>query len=837
MFISTIQLLIAHNLNNKHQILWNLLKFSIDNFYNLINLSTRLYSMIDLKSKKALELDTIIEHLKSLCQTEHGVELVVNIQPKNEISTVDKILKETAEMRYLLKIKKAPQLYELPDIRPLFKRIEQKGSYLQAQDMLDILNVIKRARNIKETLEDEENIDPITIPHLLNLTSIIKPLKNLEDDIEEKIDPAGFVKDNASPRLSKIRKKMKSFHNEIYKILEDILSSNKYKSIISDSNVVIRNNRFCIPIRTDGLGRIEGIVQGRSGSGATTFFEPYSVVQLNNSLLSSKEDEKSEVILILISLTKEVRYKIDDIKNIEETLTYFDFVKAKANLSGDFSGTMPQLTERGEIILLNARNPLLYLLTLKNNNDPDKEVTPVDFYLGGDVSTVIISGPNAGGKTVTLKTIGSMIFLTLCGIHIPASEGSQVPIPTNMLIDIGEEQSIIQSLSSFTAHIARLKEILDETKHGSFVIIDELGIGTDPVYGEALSIAVVEHLSKTGSYNLITTHYDGLKTHAFQRKGMVNASVEFSQEEHRPTYRLIWNSFGHSHAFDIAREMEFPTNILNNAIELIEDERVDLEKLISNLEDNKRKVEKIKTELKQESEKLKKEREELRTKIDTIEKNRKKIEDDTNKKARDMIENLREDLKAIRKEAEKVDEKKIQKSLSELSDLKKEFPQIEIEPEVDKEVDKIKVGDFVRDESLRFEGKVIDIKEDKATISKDGITIEVELKNLNRVDIEDDKIKESGIIVKGGKGAKRSINLIGKTVDEALSELDAYLDAGYLQNLPSLEVIHGLGTGRLRNGIREHLKVHPLVESFKRGDARSGGDGVTIVKFKDRKTR
>ncbi|MBU5440238.1 endonuclease MutS2 [Tissierella sp. MSJ-40] len=789
------------------------------------------------KTFKALEYNKIVEKLVEKAESQLGKTRAKNIKPLTNKDEIEYLQKETEEALSLIMKRGNPPLYGIHNISYELKRVEiggslSPGSLLKVSDSLRVSRSLKNY--IKETKEDKVSDHPI----IEKLVEDLRALKHIEDSINNAIINDNEISDNASPTLRNIRRQIISKNDSIRDKLNAIISSQNYKKYLQDSIVTMREGRYVVPVKQENRGSIPGLVHDQSSSGATLFIEPMAVVELNNELRELEIKEREEIERILQELSNMVAEELESIENNQKILQQLDFIFAKGKLALEMNGTKPILNEKGYINIKKGRHPLLNV----------KKVVPIDVYMGDEFNSLIITGPNTGGKTVTLKTVGLLTLMAQSGIHIPADYNSQIAVFNQIFADIGDEQSIEQSLSTFSSHMTNIVDILNSVEYNSLILFDELGAGTDPTEGAALAMSILDHLLRLNVRTIATTHYSQLKIYALTTEKVRNASVEFDIETLSPTYRLLIGVPGKSNAFEISKRLGLQDYIIDYARDLISKENVEFEDVLQAIEKDRRVIEENKFEaekLKLEIEKLK---ESLSFEKDKTKDMREKILQKAKEEARNILREAKEEadsivgeLRDISSDIEKDRNRRIQENQER---LKTKLNQVESSLSENllniksKEPPKnLMVGESVEVLSLNQKGSVLSLPDENGNVNVQvGIMkVNVHISTLIRAESEETnktQVSTKNIIKTKTKSIKNEVDLRGKTLDEALLDLDKYLDDTYIAGLKEIYIIHGKGTGVLRDGIKSYIKGHKHVKAFRTGKYGEGGDGVTVVEIK-----
>lgn len=793
---------------------------------------------MDKKSFKVLEFDKIIDILKTKASSSLGLNKIEKLEPSSDYEEVKYRLQETTEAQSILIKRGHVSLGGIHDVLDKVKRAEI-GASLDPGSLLMIADTLRAARVLSNSLSGDGEEEDFNYPIIQSLATSLYIHREIEDAIYNAIVSEIEIADSASSTLRDIRRKIVQKNQSIRSKLNTIISSSTYQKYLQDSIISMRGDRFVVPVKAEYRSVVAGIVHDQSSSGATLFIEPMSIVEMNNELRKLKLDEQEEIERILAELSKMIGEIAREIISNQEILEKIDFIFAKGKLSLEMKGIDPKLNEDKSFIIKNGRHPLL---------DP-KKVVANTIYLGDEFHTLVITGPNTGGKTVTIKTVGLFALMTQSGLHIPADFGSSMCVYDNIFADIGDEQSIEQSLSTFSSHMTRIVSILDKVTEDSLVIFDELGAGTDPVEGAALAIAILEDVRMVGAKCIATTHYSELKNYALTKKGVENAAVEFDVETLSPTYKLLIGVPGKSNAFEISRKLGLRDYIIDRAKEFINTENIELEDLLQNVEKNRIKAEEDRAEA-----------EKLRTEIQMIrDAEAEKLAKLTNQKEK-MMERARSEAFSITRQAkEEVDE--IIKGLRELEQeraskeknrqieqLRKELtdsmgslqPTVKsmIVPKVaSKEIKNLKAGEDVKVITLNQEGTVVsaDDRKKEAVVQIGIMKMTLPYKSLQRIKNQQQATvtKKTRNVIKSKSGrVKGEVDLRGMNLEEATLELEKYLDDATVAGLEQVTVIHGVGTGVLKTGLQDVLKKNKHVKKKRPGGYGEGGVGVTIVTLK-----
>ncbi|AUS95985.1 endonuclease MutS2 [Clostridium thermosuccinogenes] len=792
---------------------------------------------MDERALRVLEYDKIIKKLADMTASVPGREIAESLKPETELSRVEQSLKETSDGVSFIVRKGSPPMSGIHDLRSILKRVEI-GAILNPGELLKVSDVLGTCRRLKAYSSESVSMEQDNV--VTELINCLVSNKRVEDKIKMAVLNEEELADGASPALADIRRKIKDAQNSIKEKLNDLIRSSKYQKFMQEAIVTMRGDRYVIPVKQEYRSEIPGLIHDASASGATIFIEPMAVVEANNNIRQLKIKEQAEIERILYELTADVSGILDGLKGNVTLLAKLDFIFAKAKLSVDYKCVCPKLNKDGHIVIKKGRHPLL---------DP-KTVVPIDFWIGDQFNTLVVTGPNTGGKTVTLKTVGLFTLMTQAGLHVPANEGTVMSVFEKVFADIGDEQSIEQSLSTFSSHMKNIVGILEKADDSSLVLFDELGAGTDPTEGAALAMAILECLHQTGTITVATTHYSELKVYAISTKGVENACCEFDVETLKPTYKLLIGVPGKSNAFAISKRLGLGEDIIERAKEFLTQEDIKFEDLLMNIEKNRSEAEKerIKAErYRIEIENLKKELEEQKKKL---EQQKEKLLREAKEEARKILlnakaeaEDILEEMRRIEKEQETIEKRKeaeqfkmkLKNRLNEIEDSLAESAMPKhgyVKPP-----ENLKPGESVLIVNLNQKGIVINPPDHngEALVQAGIMKINVHVTNLKRIDEQKEEIKKAMGIGKIGVSKARTIStevdVRGQTLDEAIEVVDKYLDDAAIAGLKEISIIHGKGTGVLRSGIHQFLKTNRHVNSFRLGKYGEGETGVTIVEL------
>lgn len=795
------------------------------------------------KTLKTLEFDKIIDKLTALATTPLGKELCKSLTPNIELDEIKHNLTETSDALSMILKKGTLSFSGTKDIRSSLMRLDV-GSVLSIDEILaisSVLNVALRVKSYtrKENLgnsvhnEEETTLEENSLSHYFEG---LEPLSNVNSEIKHCIISQEEISDDASPTLRQIRKSIKATNNKVHEQLNGIVNSSRI--MLQDALITMRNGRYCLPVKAEYRSSFKGMIHDQSSTGSTLFIEPMAIVKLNNELRELALKEQDEIERILAELSNLIGEHTEELKYDLDILTQLDFIFAKANLSKQMHASVPDFNEDGIVDIKKGRHPLI----------DAKKVVPIDIRLGDDFDLLVITGPNTGGKTVSLKTVGLFTLMGQAGLHIPAFDHSKLSVFHEVFADIGDEQSIEQSLSTFSSHMKNEIQIIEQATNRSLCLFDELGAGTDPVEGAALAMAILTYLHNMGAKTIATTHYSELKLFALSTPGVENACCEFDVESLRPTYRLLIGIPGKSNAFAISSKLGLPDHIIEDAKSRIDNDNKSFEDIIADLEASRVTIEKEQAEIasyKAEIEELKKK---LTIKNEKIDAAKEKILRDANEQAREILQeakdfadasirkynkwskqsNLQKDMEsersALRDKLNKADSKLVRKTKANKKNRPQDF----------------KLGESVHVISLNVNGTIGSVPNAKGDVYVQ-MGIMRSLVNIRDLELIDEPVITAPNLSKTGSGKIKmskslnissELNIIGKTVDEGISILDKYLDDAYLSHMGQVTIIHGRGTGALRNAVQQHLKRCKYVKSYRVGGFGEGDHGVTIVEFK-----
>lgn len=787
------------------------------------------------KALKVLEYDKIIEMLLDLTQGELARDLVENLEPSNDIDEIRRMQEETSEA-YRVLVRYGDIDYSAAShIKHLVSKASL-GSMLFIEDLYDIMQNIFLVSSIKRYLKTSIEDENLNLNHLRKLYDSLASLDDLKKKLSMTIVSRDEVADSASSTLRSIRRSKKLKNQAIEDKLNSYITSDKTKKYLQDAIVTMREGRYVIPVKNEYRSSVEGMIHDISQKGSTVFIEPMAVVKLNNELRELENEEKKEIERILYELSSEVSEYKAYLETNEEALKSISFIFARARLAREMRATEPILNDKGYVNLKNARHPLI----------PKDKVVPTTLELGDEYTSLIITGPNTGGKTVSLKTVGLITLMAKSGLNIPCDNNSSVAVFDRVFADIGDEQSIEQSLSTFSSHMKNIVHIVENAEYNDLVLFDELGAGTDPTEGAALAISILKLFRERRIRTMATTHYSQIKFYALTSEGVKNASMEFNVDTLSPTYRLIIGIPGKSNAFEISRRLGLDQSIIDSAKELLNENDTRFEDVLKAIEEDRTDIENKRIKINEENEEIERLREKLENKNKKLEERQEAIINKAKEEAREIVKKAKnesafiiDELKDISSLSKKEDRRRLQEAKDYLRDLEDENRlKIKDNKKRTKEIPKdIKLGESVRIISIDKFGEVETIPDEKGDLNiQVGImSVRSNIKDIERSESKEEvkaEKKTRSINKAKSKNISSEINLIGRTVDEAIILLDKYLDDAYLARLKEVRIIHGKGTGTLRDAIRKYLQNSKHVIEYREADYTEGGSGATVAVIK-----
>ncbi|WP_373217204.1 endonuclease MutS2 [Ruminococcus sp. 5_1_39BFAA] len=789
------------------------------------------------KALNSLEYYKIIEQLVEKASSPMGKELCRNLLPSTDIYEIRHMQTQTKDALTRLFQKGNISFGSVKDIRGSLKRLEI-GSSLGISELLSVAGLLENTNRVKAYSRNERGD---SLPDSLDgMFSSLEPLTPLSSEIRRCILSQDEISDDASSGLMRVRRGMKIANDRIHTQLASLVNGSA-RNYLQDSVITMRNGRYCIPVKAEYKGQVPGMIHDQSSTGSTLFIEPMAIVKLNNDIRELELQEQKEIEAILADLSQKTAENLEAIRTDLEIMVQLDFIFARASLALDMNGSEPILNEEGRIRLKQARHPLI----------PKKKAVPIDVRLGDDFDLLVVTGPNTGGKTVSLKTVGLLTLMGQSGLHIPAFDRSELSIFHEVYADIGDEQSIEQSLSTFSSHMTNVVSFLKDADRNSLVLFDELGAGTDPTEGAALAISILSYLHEQGIRTMATTHYSELKVYALSTPGVENACCEFNVETLRPTYRLLIGVPGKSNAFAISSKLGLPDFIIEKAKEQISEQDESFEDVLTSLENSRVTIENERLEIERYKSEIEALKNRLESKQEKLDERKERIIRQANEEAHRILAETKEyadqtmklfhkfqkdhvDTAAVEKERQALRARmnQTEKSMSMNTAAKK--------PKKELTAKDLSLGDTVKVLSMNLKGTVSSHPDSKGFlfVQMGIIRSKVHISDLELIDepvINTPGLSRTGagkIRMSKSSSVSTEINLLGKTVDEAIAELDKYLDDAYIAHLKSVRIVHGKGTGALRKGVHNYLKRQKHVDSFRLGEFGEGDAGVTIVEFK-----
>lgn len=777
---------------------------------------------MDIKTLKKLEFDKIQTALGKLTYFAGGLKHVENMMPSYDLQVVQKRLDETAEAMEFLRYGEPPFFNNLKLVDAQVKKAKIQG-ILSAHELLDIYHLLKGSRLAKKGITEKYS-------QLFLLTVTIEDNSPLENNIIKMVGEDGSIRDDATPELRNIRNQINTYKNRIREYLQNFVRSEHNQKLLQDALITERDGRYVIPVKQEFRHEVKGIIHDESASGATVFIEPMSVVEHNNKIRSLQLEEKREIEKILTRLSAEVEVFADSLIHNLHILSLLDYIFARARLAYRQNAFRPDINNKGIIEINRGKHPLI-----------GESAVPLNVELGKSFDVLVITGPNTGGKTVALKTMGLLTIMTMCGLFIPARENSEISIFNSIYVDIGDEQSIEQSLSTFSSHMKNIISIIEKADNKSLVLLDELGAGTDPAEGASLARVILEELQSKKAKVVVSTHQSELKNYAYQTERVENACVEFDPISLRPTYELTIGTPGQSNAFEIALRLGLKDTLVNRAQELVPKVNREISNMIRDLKESRYEYKILLQELERDKEKFEQEKQLLaQSKEEFIQKQEqitKKAQEEANFYLRQIKNDADVAIKELKSVLKNQDEvlkwHEIEKSRQKINSLASPLVKKEYEEEY-KSNHILKPGDYVFIKSISQKGYILDIKEDELLVQAGILKITVNKADVKPTVSPEEKqarVRNDTFLHKA-KHISKEIDLRGKLAHEAIEEVDKYLEDANLVGLDSVRLIHGKGTGALRKAIREYLKDHVYVKSFRDGLYDEGGLGVTVVEFR-----
>ena len=768
---------------------------------------------------RVLEYDAIRQKVVAHCATPMGAERARQMTPRTDEEAIRVALQQTSEARRLIDLAEEMPLRGVQDVRSAAS-LARAGGILPPESLLSIADTVESARRLRSFLLTREE----KCPALCVLARQLEPLPEVVNEVRRCLREDATVADSASPELARIRQRLRHLHSRITERLQATLNSSRIRNMLQEPVITMRGDRYCLPVKAEYRAQFGGIVHDVSASGATLFMEPQEVVDLGNQIREAQIAEQNEVVRILAQLSALVGKYSDPILLTCDALGELDFINARARLSVEWDAIEPALNTQGKIRLRKARHPLL-----------KPPVVPIDVELGNRFRILLITGPNTGGKTVTLKTVGLLTLMMQSGLHVPADTGTEMAIFQNIFADIGDEQSIEQSLSTFSGHMTNIAAMLPHCDEHTLVLLDELGAGTDPAEGAALAQAILDYLLARHARVMATTHYGELKSYAYARQGVQNASVEFDLQTLRPTYHLRIGTPGSSHAIVIAQRLGLPSSVIETAQARLAGRETEATSIMRRLEEEQRHVEEARQAAEQERREAAALRQQLQQRLEQVESERQRLREEVTQEVQHRLyQILQQAEEAYRRLREQPRENRAaQEARQQVRQAAEQMKQLLAPPAA--APTEIREGDTVKVTTLNVTGTVLQLTPKEAVVQAGAIRVTVPREALRRIDekpVSKTPLVSVAVNVSREANISPEIMLRMQRVDEALANLDQYLSEAYAAGLQQVRVIHGKGTGTLRKAVREYLNTHPLVASYRGADATEGGDGVTIVTLK-----
>jgi DNA mismatch repair protein MutS2 len=787
--------------------------------------------LISENSLDLLEYPKLLRTISAQAHCPATQKAILDIRPYRNLPDIIQRQRLVEELRRLSAEGRPLQIFSFADLKPFLEKARPVGAVLDPLELSAFLPLLQLSSAIASQIREAEDV-----PQLKNMTKHLKGFPKLLTFLERALDHEGNILDRASPLLSELRKEIRQLEAQIRRKLEDVVREPPVAAFLQDDFITQRSGRWVIPVRMDSKTQIPGVVHDVSRTGETAFVEPLNIISLANQLENLLAEEKAEVIRILRELSTMVRQRADEIETEQEILVQIDLLACLAHLADRLHMETPEVHEGGGIRLIKARHPLLALSFEKKG--PQKQVVPLTLELGGDSTVMVITGVNAGGKTIALKTTGLLLLMALSGMPVPADSASSFPLHNGLLVDIGDEQSIESSLSTFSAHISRITNIINQADEKTLVLMDELGTSTDPVEGAAIACAVLKDLQGKGGLVMATTHLTEIKGYVHRTFGMINASMEFDQQMLTPLYLLRMGEPGQSHAIDIARQYGLPEPILQSAQRLLTGREEGFEQLVADLNQKRREYETGLEELKKLQQLAAEESRKIEGMLTKTERQQKEILAKAYQEALEIASRTKRQMNLFLEDIKKKDKADrrlaLQKLREEEAALSKKLREAKGAGEDGPAIESLQEGDHIFIRSLSSDAEVLSVllKQNRLKVLAEGRAIEVPISDVGfqggqaRLDK-----KTTSSALDTHKDVPSRINLIGQRVDDAFSLIEPFLNHASLAGLQEVSLVHGIGTGILAKAVRDYLKGHPLIKGFRKGDRSEGGEGVTIARL------
>lgn len=783
--------------------------------------------MIKPDTIQLLEFNKILDLISEFSNSDAAQKLIREIRPMKDKAGIEKRFGQILEIQRLTQENDPLKMSRFQDLSQQIIKIRPENAVLEASELLPFMILLRLISEISSQIRGYD-----FLPLLNELTAHLTGFPDILRRLEKSISGDGTLLDTASPELSRLRSSIRTLEVKIRKNLEVIVRNKRTSTFLQDDFITKRAGRWVIPVRMDSKGQVPGVVHDVSRSGDTAFVEPMEIIGLTNELENLIADEKTEEIRILREICQSIRRVLDDLNAQYQAMVYLDLLNSIARFAESLRMNVPQINSQSLIKLVEAKHPLL--LVLKRDGIKN-EVVPLNLELGKNGRVMVITGPNAGGKTVVIKTLGLLLLMALSGIPVPADSSSSFPLLNELLVDIGDEQSIESSLSTFSAHVSNISNILKNADTKSVVLLDELGTGTEPLQGAAIGCSVLKALKERGALVFATTHLTDIVGFVYKNEGMLNASMQFDQETFTPLYRLTIGEPGQSHALEIARRYGLPGDIIDFAKGLLGNIQIEFHNLLTELKKKREDYEKSLFEVQKQKNELEEKNRILNDKLQEAKKQEKDILKRAYEDSQELILSVKREVNALLEEAKKERKRETVKKLHELEEQVKQNLR-EFKKEVYISIDEIKEGDIVFVGSVGYDAEVlrIDKGHNRLTVRAGNMEVEVPASEVfhKKKDVSFAKASVYRGSAEIDKAAIPELNVIGLRVDEALSKIEPFLNHALLDGIDEVTIIHGKGTGALQRGIREYLKPHPLVKSFRSGTQGEGGEGVTVVTLK-----
>lgn len=788
-------------------------------------------SGVEESSLRSLEFDRILELVCSFAHSDATRQSVRGLHPLGRKEDIERRLGLIAEMLLMAQKGEPLRFVSFPDIAPLMARVRPAGAVLEGFELAGFIPVLQIIAEILLQAGEREDI-----PRLREVSASLTGFPDLLGSFERSLNGEGGILDSASFALSEIRGQIRRLEGRIQRKLEELVREESVSVFLQDTFITNRSGRWVIPVRMDSKGQVPGVVHDVSKSGETAFVEPLPIIQLSNELENLLAEQKAEEIRILRSLSAAVREAAEEITVQYRTVVYLDTLHSVARFADSLRMQVPRINESGATRLVSARHPLLILALRKA--DSGRQVVPLDVELGGGNTVMVITGSNAGGKTIAIKTIGLLLAMALSGMPVPADSSSDFPLVRSLLIDIGDEQSIEGNLSTFSAHVTNISKILRGADERTLVLIDELGTGTDPDEGAALACAVLKELRSSGALVFATTHLTDIKGFVHRTEGMLNASMEFDLQTLTPLYRLRVGEPGQSHALEIARKYGLPGSIIDSAKAMLGGIKVEFDNLIADLNEKRAQYERGLDEIRRQRDEAEERNKRLETLCAEAEARQREILAKAYGDASSIVARVKREMHALLEEAKRQEKEKSREALKQAGriqeEVEKELREFRKEADGAPSIDELEEGDVVFVQSLGYDAPIVDInlKHSRVKVRAGNMEVELPVSDLRSKRGKKAQPKRETASYESRhaeESAPSRLNLVGLRVDDALSRLEPFLNHASLAGLAEITIIHGMGTGILLKAVREHLQGHPLVRGFRSGEPQEGGSGVTVV--------